>query len=61
MEQYVTDLEGKMDKMVEDVGSFIDTYSGVVGSNKTKISISYLLLVVLHQLLNLCLILSNNS
>ena len=37
MEQYVTDLEGKMDKMVEDVGSFIDTYSGVVGSNKTKI------------------------
>ena len=23
--------------MVEDVGSFIETYSGVVGSNKTKI------------------------
>jgi hypothetical protein len=37
MEQAVADLEGKMDKMVEDVGSFIDNYSGVIGTNKTKV------------------------
>ena len=38
MEQLVSDLEGKMGKMGDDVGAFLQNYSGVVGANTSKVT-----------------------
>ena len=38
MEQLVSDLEGKMGKMGDDVGAFLQNYSGVVSANTSKVT-----------------------